>query len=217
MLSAAKGFLEISKLLLQYNASPFILDIYHKNAIDRAKNIEMITLLQTCKKHMKRSKSLLIFNNFPIFFKIDIKRFKKSKIVKKVSIRMNEKMIELKNHLSTKFERFLYEIITEENNKANLLISNSVNNWIFAYSQNVFSELTVIVKNISQSKLPGSDLDLIFDEQYCLAINKLKSEFRDRIKQKIAKNVKTRLTEEIFSFKPQIFYSISSLLADVLK
>ena len=128
MLSAAKGFLEISKLLLQYNASPFILDIYHKNAIDRAKNIEMITLLQTCKKHMKRSKILLIFNNFPIFFKIDIKRFKKSKIGKKVSIRMNEKMIELKNHLSTKFERFLYEIITEENNKANLLISNSVNN-----------------------------------------------------------------------------------------
>jgi Ankyrin repeats (3 copies) len=212
MLAAKQGFWEITQILLRHNASASITDIYGKKPVDRAKNLDIITLLQNKSKNsIKRSKSL-IPSTLKLFSRLDKQKFKKTELGKKIETRIKQKVAELKNKVFIKNENLVKETIQEKSVSLNEIISKSIKKWIDLHMIGVHDKLKDQVDGISKSRPPTFDLESVFGEEYKSILLTSQQRFKDTLSQSIKRYAKRSLADLIYATKQEIFYSISSAI-----
>ena len=213
--SAAKGFSEITSLLMEYDADPYLVDMYGKNAIDRCGNVDLITIMQKIKKKgVKRSKSTSIVTRTQIFPRVGKEFWKKNKFGRKVKARISEKVNELTNAFVARNTKVLSETLYDAMVKEKEKIVSSNHLWVKMHSKDFEMDLMDCVQSVSKMRLPTFDIASLFGERFILKVKALKKCKAEDLTNKIAKTARVSLESSIQNNHNQIFHEISALLKE---
>ena len=216
LISSSKGFIEISRLLIANGANPYLCDKYGKNAIERAKDLNLITLLQkgyNKKRKSKKSKSLTSFTH--IFSRINGEEWKKTALGKRIEGKVSEKINEMKNRLTIKNENILNGVISEKICREREKLSESCKKWALAYRIDMNQGIEEHLKRVLTTEPLKFDMAALFDAKYEEKLMDKKNKTTYDLKMHISKPTKLLIQDSIQVSKQYLFHSISKQINNI--